>query len=212
MSTLEGKVAVVTGGASGIGAATVRLFAESGAKVVIADLQDELAGAIVSEIGPASVAFSHTDVTQEADVAGALDLAVSTFGDLDIVSETGLDGVEYGLVGLAIAEHLAIAIENRHASQRYQKRHRTGRRVGLGGERLAHLSILLNVGPHERYRRVPRVEGAIGVLVLLGNGLGPAEVGHVHAAGDDQVRNAHPPRRSQPVGAGIFDLNRYENR
>jgi NAD(P)-dependent dehydrogenase (short-subunit alcohol dehydrogenase family) len=85
VSRLEGRVAVITGGASGIGAATVRLFAENGAKVLIADLQEERAHEIVSELGSEVAAFSRTDVTQERDVAGTLDLAVERFGRLDIV-------------------------------------------------------------------------------------------------------------------------------
>ena len=81
---LEGKVAVVTGGASGIGAATVRRFVEEGASVVVADLQRELGESLVAELG-ASTRFIATDVTQEADVEAMVNLAVSEFGRLDVM-------------------------------------------------------------------------------------------------------------------------------
>ena len=90
---LEGKVAVVTGGASGIGEGTVRRFVEEGARVVVADLQDEPGRALVAELGDAT-RFAHTDVTQEDDVAAAVDLAVADFGRLDVMfNNAGIVGV-----------------------------------------------------------------------------------------------------------------------
>jgi NAD(P)-dependent dehydrogenase (short-subunit alcohol dehydrogenase family) len=79
---LEGKVAVVTGGASGIGEATVRRFVAEGARVVVADLQDQPGKELVAELGDATT-FVHTDVSVEADVAGAIGVAVDHFGGLD---------------------------------------------------------------------------------------------------------------------------------
>jgi NAD(P)-dependent dehydrogenase (short-subunit alcohol dehydrogenase family) len=81
---LQDKVAVVTGGASGIGAGTVRRFVEEGALVVVADLQQEPGEALVDELGP-STCFVRTDVAEEADVSAAVDLAVSAFGRLDVM-------------------------------------------------------------------------------------------------------------------------------
>jgi NAD(P)-dependent dehydrogenase (short-subunit alcohol dehydrogenase family) len=81
---LAGKVAVITGGASGIGAGTVRRFVAEGAHVVVADLQAELGEALVAELG-SSTRFIRTDVTNEANVAAAIDLAVAEFGTLNIM-------------------------------------------------------------------------------------------------------------------------------
>ena len=67
MGRLDGKVGVVTGGASGIGAATVRLFVEEGARVVCADMNEELGEDLAAELGDA-VQFVSTDVTKEDDV------------------------------------------------------------------------------------------------------------------------------------------------
>ncbi len=81
---LEGKVAVITGGASGIGEGTVRRFVEEGARVVIADVQDPSGEALCAELGEAT-RYIHCDVTVETDVAAAVDLAVADFGRLDIM-------------------------------------------------------------------------------------------------------------------------------
>lgn len=70
---VAGSSAVVTGGASGLGAATARRLAAAGARVVIADLQDGPGDAIAAEIGGA---FVHTDVTSADEVSGAVDAAV----------------------------------------------------------------------------------------------------------------------------------------
>jgi NAD(P)-dependent dehydrogenase (short-subunit alcohol dehydrogenase family) len=81
---LEGKVAVITGAASGIGAGTVRMFVDHGAKVIVADLQEAAGRALVAELGD-STRFSLCDVTRERDVAAAVDMAVAEFGRLDIM-------------------------------------------------------------------------------------------------------------------------------
>ena len=85
---LEGKVAVVTGGASGIGEATVRRFVAEGARVVVADLQEGPGEDLVDELGDAT-RFVRTDVAVEADVAAAIALAVDGLGGLDVLVFTG---------------------------------------------------------------------------------------------------------------------------
>ena len=79
---LEGKVAVITGGTSGIGAASARQFVQAGASVVIAGRSAERGRSLAAELGPGAV-FRHTDVMVEADIAGALEFAVEHFGKLD---------------------------------------------------------------------------------------------------------------------------------
>ncbi|KAF8395433.1 hypothetical protein HHK36_019379 [Tetracentron sinense] len=82
---LEGKVAVITGGASGIGECTAKLFCKHGAKVLIADIQDELAHSVCKDLGPTSASFVHCDVTDESDVRNAVDTAITKYGKLDIM-------------------------------------------------------------------------------------------------------------------------------
>jgi NAD(P)-dependent dehydrogenase (short-subunit alcohol dehydrogenase family) len=81
---LDGKVAVVTGGCSGIGLGTVELFVREGAKVVVADIQDEKGAALAARLGDA-VIYVHCDVLQEAEIVAALATAKSAFGGLDIL-------------------------------------------------------------------------------------------------------------------------------
>lgn len=92
MARLDGKVAVITGGASGIGAGTVRRFVEEGAVCVVGDIQVEPGQALADELGDAAV-FLRTDVTVEDDVRGAVELAVEHFGRIDcIVNNAGIIG------------------------------------------------------------------------------------------------------------------------
>lgn len=78
---LKGKVAVITGGASGIGFATARRFAAEGAHVVIGDMNPESGEAAAAEVGGL---FVQVDVTDEAQVNNLFDTAVATYGSLDI--------------------------------------------------------------------------------------------------------------------------------
>ena len=81
---LENKVAVITGGAMGIGAATASRFIKEGCKVVIGDIQRGPGEAFAAQFGD-QAAFAVCDVTKEDDVAALVDLAISRFGKLDIM-------------------------------------------------------------------------------------------------------------------------------
>ena len=78
---IENGVFVVTGGGSGLGAATARMIVEAGGKVVLADVNREAGEAVAAELG-AAAAFIVTDVTDEASAKAAIDRAVSGFGGL----------------------------------------------------------------------------------------------------------------------------------
>ncbi|XP_068648514.1 short-chain dehydrogenase reductase 3b-like [Aristolochia californica] len=82
---LLGKVAIITGAASGIGEESARLFAHHGAHVVIADIQDELAKSVVESIGFDRCSYIHCDVTDEDEVKSLIDQTVGTHGRVDIM-------------------------------------------------------------------------------------------------------------------------------
>jgi len=92
---LDGKTAVVTGAASGIGEGTVRRLVADGASVVLADIQGDAVAKLAAELGDRCRAIT-TDVTSEDDVAAATDLAIKEFGQLDLMfANAGIFGA-YG--------------------------------------------------------------------------------------------------------------------
>jgi NAD(P)-dependent dehydrogenase (short-subunit alcohol dehydrogenase family) len=81
---LDGKVAVITGGANGIGRATAEVFVEEGARVVIGDLDDDAGHGLVAELGDAA-AFTHTDVSDPESVHAVVELAARTYGAIHVM-------------------------------------------------------------------------------------------------------------------------------
>ena len=95
MNEMKDKVAIVTGGATGIGRAAALLFAEEGARVVVADVADEAGAQTVRDIEAAGgqAIFQHLDVRSEADCAGLVEAALTRFGGLDAAfNNAGISG------------------------------------------------------------------------------------------------------------------------
>jgi NAD(P)-dependent dehydrogenase (short-subunit alcohol dehydrogenase family) len=95
MGKLDGKVAVITGAASGMGRATAIRFAKEGAAVVVSDLNSQAGEATISEIAAAGgrAVFQHTDVSSEGDIKSMIARAVKEFGRLDITyNNAGIGG------------------------------------------------------------------------------------------------------------------------
>ena len=91
---LSGKIAIVTGGASGLGRATVELFLKEGAKVVIADV-DTRGAELARTLGEAAL-FKQTDVANADQVQALVDFAVARFGGLHVmVNNAGIPGATY---------------------------------------------------------------------------------------------------------------------
>jgi NAD(P)-dependent dehydrogenase (short-subunit alcohol dehydrogenase family) len=85
MSRVSGKVALVTGGAMGLGEAIVRLLVREGAKVVLTDVQDEIGQAVADALGAGQALYLHHDVASEADWQSVIAQTLDQFGQLDIV-------------------------------------------------------------------------------------------------------------------------------
>jgi NAD(P)-dependent dehydrogenase (short-subunit alcohol dehydrogenase family) len=104
MKELDGRVAIITGGASGIGAATTRLFVENGARVVIGDLQTDLGDALARTLSP-NVVFQRADVSKEEDARALARRAETSFGRLDcIFNNAGFGGALGGIAETSVEE------------------------------------------------------------------------------------------------------------
>lgn len=84
MGRLDGKAALITGAGSGFGEGIARKFVEEGARVIVADINDDAGAAVASSLG-AAARFVHADVSRGADMAAAVAAAVDHFGRLDIL-------------------------------------------------------------------------------------------------------------------------------
>ncbi|GAB4856313.1 hypothetical protein Ancab_014241 [Ancistrocladus abbreviatus] len=91
---LESKVAIIKGGASGMGAYTAKLFVSHGAKVIIADAQDDLGQSLCKDHDSSDISYIHCDVTSDSDVKNLINIAMSEHGRLDIMySNAGISGL-----------------------------------------------------------------------------------------------------------------------
>jgi NAD(P)-dependent dehydrogenase (short-subunit alcohol dehydrogenase family) len=107
MASLDGKVALVTGGASGIGAACARALAEAGAAVVLTDVQDDKGHALAEEIGKAGgkARYLHHDVTREDEWVQVVAEVKATFGRLDVlVNNAGIAIPSASITDMSLAD------------------------------------------------------------------------------------------------------------
>ena len=138
MGLLDGKVAILTGGASGQGAAEARLFAAEGAKVVIGDVQDDLGRKLAGEIGAAAL-YAHLDVASERDWDEVISQATSAFGDPTILVQSA-----------AIVHHKLMEDSTRAEFDRVLAVNLVGPFLGmlavLPGMRRAGGGVIINIG------------------------------------------------------------------
>lgn len=140
MGVLDGTVAVVTGGTSGIGARTVELFAEEGARVVLAGRRREEGEALAARLG-SDVSFIQTDVLHEAQVKAMIEHAITRFGRLDCLfnnaggggpRSAGIGDLDIEVFDAAIALNLrAVVLGMKHAA-RVMQAQRSGSIINTG--------------------------------------------------------------------------------
>ncbi len=148
---LAGRVAVVTGAASGLGAATARRLVTEGARVVLADLQVDPGTSLAEELGPAA-RFVRTDVTDEASVAGAIDAAVERFGRLDIMfNNAGVIGAVGPISALDAADYeftLAVNLRGTVFGMKHAARVMEPERSGVILSTTSPAAVAGGLGPH----------------------------------------------------------------
>lgn len=110
MDRLSGKTAIITGGASGIGAATAQLFVEEGARVLIADTQTERGEALAGRLGDAA-AFRRVDVTREDDLREAVADAVKRWDRLDCIYNNAGFGGALGSIETTTVEEFDLTFD-----------------------------------------------------------------------------------------------------
>ena len=150
---LEGKVAVITGAASGIGAATAKTYVDHGARVALGDIQDEAGEGMAAALGGASRAiFRHCNVTSEAEVEALVEAAIAEFGQIDIMFNcAGIVGA-LGPMSTTPAEEWKLTIDimingvfygMKHAS-RYMKEAGSGSIISMSST----AGVMGGLGPH----------------------------------------------------------------
>jgi NAD(P)-dependent dehydrogenase (short-subunit alcohol dehydrogenase family) len=153
MKRLEGKVAVITGAASGIGAATAKTYVEQGARVVLGDIQDEAGASLAEALGGSDHAiFRHCNVTSEAEVEALVDAAVSEFGQIDIMFNcAGIVGA-VGPMSTTPAEEWKLTIDIMVNGVFYGMKHASRHMKEAGSGSIISMSstagIMGGLGPH----------------------------------------------------------------
>ncbi|HEY4170132.1 MAG TPA: SDR family oxidoreductase [Reyranella sp.] len=187
MSRLTGKVAVVTGGASGMGRATVMRFLADGAKVVVADLNDangrETLSVAKAQGHGDDITFVHCDVANEADVAAMMAEAVRRFGRLDIaylnagvggafgpIAETSVEDWDYTFAVLVRSVFLGM----KHASSAMRKLGPNGEKGG--GVILVTASIAGMVGGGGSHAYSAAKASVISLIENVASELGPHRI------------------------------------
>ena len=170
---LDGKVAVITGAASGIGAGTARRFVAEGAMVIVADMQVEAGQALVDELGD-HTRFAVTDVTKEFDIAAAVDLAVAEFGRLDVMfNNAGIVGAT-GRIAEMSAEAwdntIAILLRGVFLGTKHAARVMRPQQSGVIISTSSTAGILGGLGPHAY---TAAKHGVIGLTKSVANELAP---------------------------------------
>lgn len=148
---LAGKVAVITGGASGIGATTAETFVAEGARVVLGDIQDDLGEAFAAKLGDVA-RYRHCDVTREEDVEALVNTAVEEFGKIDVMfNNAGIVG-SVGPLEATPAEEWKLTIDILLNGVFYGMKHASKHMKKAGSGSIISMSSVAGVtgglGPH----------------------------------------------------------------
>ncbi|XP_045796818.1 short-chain dehydrogenase reductase 3b-like isoform X2 [Trifolium pratense] len=163
---LEGKVAIVTGAASGIGAETVKTFVENGAFVVIADINDELGLQVATSIGLDKVSYHHCDVRDEKQVEETVAFALEKYGTLDIMfSNAGITGPLSSILEFNLSEFdntMAVNVRGSAATIKHAARVMVERKIR--GSIICMASIAGSIAGSGGHDYVTSKHGLIGLV------------------------------------------------
>ena len=196
MAALQGKIALVTGAASGIGAATARALAAQGAHVLATDLQDD-AGEALAEQAEDSISYRHLDVTKPDDWADVVGYLRERHGRLDIVVHNAGGGVFADLERTTLAQWRSVQVLNVES-------------VFIGTQ--AVLPLMRASGQGGAIVIVSSVAGLIGVPDLVAYGAAKAAVRNLSktialhcARAGDRIRcnSIHPGFTDTPMVEGL---------
>ncbi|WP_285020610.1 glucose 1-dehydrogenase [Novosphingobium sp. fls2-241-R2A-195] len=198
MNRLQDKVAVVSGGASGIGAAVVRLFVEEGARVLACDIQPPLDAALrtLLDEAPEKVRFTTCDASKESDVAAAVALATETWGRLDAaVACAGVPG-QGSDIDLAVDEWDRIMAINARGVFLLTK-HALPPMIAGGGGSITNISSAYGVVGAPGFAAYCASKGAVRTFTKS------TAVEHAHQR--IRANSIHPGVIETPMLQGIFD-------
>lgn len=163
---LQGKVAIVTGGASGIGAEAVRVFVENGAFIVIADVDDNLGHQVANSIGLDKVSYHHCDVRDEKQVEETVAFALDKYGTLDIMfSNAGIGTYPSSILDYDLKKFdntLAVNLRGAVATIKHAARVMVARKIR--GSIICTASVAASVGKCADHDYTASKHGLVGLV------------------------------------------------
>ena len=208
MSRFEGKVAIVTGGAQGIGAAIVRRLASEGAAVAVVDLTAERAQAAVDEVvkeGGRAVAIG-ADVSKTEDAQAAVDAAVAEFGRIDIlVNNAGItrDNLLFKMTDEDWDSVIAVNLRSAFVMSRAAQKHFTAQRYG----KIVSLSSRSALGNRGQANYSASKAGIMGLTATMAIELGPFGV-NVNAVAPGYIATAMTDATARRIGLDPDEMRR----
>lgn len=188
MARLQDKVALITGGESGIGLATARLFVSEGARVHLVGIEEARLAAAVEELGGENASSSVADVTDEDAVAGAVAAGVDRYGRFDVVvSNAGISGAVSEIVdypSAVFAHTLAV-----HVLGAFHVLKHTIPHVSDGGSIIITSSVVGLIGPPGVSGYVSAKHAQVGLMRTAAKELAPRRI---------RVNTIHPGPTSTP--------------
>lgn len=174
MGKLDGKVAIITGGAGGIGAATARVFLNEGAKVFLVDLNEDDLQSLADALESDNVAWAAADVSKPEDVQRYVGACVDTFGGIDVLFDNaGIEGTVAPLTELSVEDFDRVLNVNCRGAWLAIKYAAPKIRERGGGSIIITSSVAGFIGSPGLGAYVTSKHGVIGLMQCAAQELGP---------------------------------------